>query len=252
MTEVSVEFSGEDLSDEKEDKYILHINNFDGSLDLLWHLIRKSKIDIMEISISQITEQYIDYLKLMQRLNIKVASEFVLMASELLYYKSKALLPGEEIEDEYFIPPLPADLIQKLLEFKKFQMTSRELRRSYEDQSNIFTRKNEIPEVDEFGEPVIEATLFDLIDAFARLLDSKDGVYTREIEFNEVLVSDRIEYISTMLAEKNQIFFNEVFSPNSSVGEIIASFLAILEMTKGKQVTLIQYSVFGEIIIIGR
>ena len=252
MSEVSTEFSGEDLSGEKEDKYILHINHVEGSLDLLWHLIRKSKIDIMEISISQITEQYIDYLKLMQRMNIKVASEFVVMASELLYYKSKALLPGEEIEDEYFIPPLPADLIQKLLEFKKFQLTSRELRQSYESQSNIFTRKNESPDIDDDGEVAVNATLFDLIDAFARLLDSKEGIYRREIVFDEVLVSDRIDYINTLLLKKNQILFNELFFPDPSVGEIIASFLAILEMTKSKQITIMQYKVFGEIIILGR
>lgn len=252
MIEVSTELSGEDLSGEKEDKYILHINNFEGSLDLLWHLIRKSKIDIMEISISQITMQYIDYLKLMQKMNIKVASEFVVMASELLYYKSKALLPGEEIEDEYFTPPLPADLIQKLLEFKKFQLTSRELRQGYDSQSNLFTRKNEYPDIEDDSEVAIEATLFDLIDAFAGLLDSNEDVYTKTIEFNEILVSDRINFINSLLMKKNQILFNEIFSQYPSIGEIIASFLAILEMTKGKQITLMQYKVFGEIIIIAK
>jgi segregation and condensation protein A len=188
----------------------------------------------------------------MQRMNIKVASEFVLMASELLYYKSKALLPGEEIEDEYFTPPLPADLIQKLLEFKKFQLTSRKLKESYEIQSNLFTRKNEYPDIGEDEEVIIEATLFDIIDAFARLLDSNEVVYQREIEFNEVLVSDRIDYINLLLMKKNQILFNEIFSSNPGVGEIIASFLAILEMTKGKLIVLMQYKVFGEIIILRR
>jgi segregation and condensation protein A len=169
-----------------------------------------------------------------------------------LYYKSKALLPGEEIEDEYFVPPLPSDLIQKLLEFKKFQMTSRELRQSYENQANVFTRKNEYPDPDEGGEVAIEATLFDLIDAFARLLDSNEGAYTRQVEFNEVLVSDRIDYINSLLMKKNQILFSEIFSRDPSIGEIIASFLAILEMTKGKQITLMQYKVFGEIIILAK
>jgi hypothetical protein len=103
---------------ERDEGYVLHIDNFDGPLDLLWGLIKKAKIDITEVSISQITEQYIAYLRLMEELNIQVASDFILMASELLYYKSRALLPGGEMEDEYFVPPLPPELIQKLLEYK--------------------------------------------------------------------------------------------------------------------------------------
>ncbi|MCK7484076.1 MAG: segregation/condensation protein A [Candidatus Moduliflexus flocculans] len=92
---------------EKENSYIVNIEKYSGPLDVLWELIKKSKIDITEISISQITEQYIAFLKIMEDMDVKVASDFILMASELIYYKSRALLPTGEVEDEYFTQPLP-------------------------------------------------------------------------------------------------------------------------------------------------
>ncbi len=207
-----IEIENSDNQNLKDEKYILHINNFEGSLDLLWHLIKKAKIDITEISISEITEQYIEYLRLMSILNIKVASEFVLMASELLYYKSKALLPGLEIEDEYFIPPLPADLIQKLLEFKKFQETSKVLKDNYNKQLDFYTRNNENSDITDEADYTIEATLFDLINTFSHLLDSNRVERQDEIVFDEVLVSDRIKHISELMKTKERIIFSVIFS----------------------------------------
>ncbi len=245
-----VELSNNDVHGEIDDKYILHINNFEGSLDLLWHLIKKSKIDITEISISEITEQYIEYLKLMKKLNIKIASEFVSMASELLYYKSKALLPCADIEDEYFIPPLPPDLIQKLLEFKKFQLTSTNLRDNFENQSDFISRTNDNTNIVDDGEIAIEATLYDLIDVFVQLLDSGEFLNQEEIVFDEILVSDRISYITNLLKKKTQILFSEIFSQRPGIAEVIASFMAILEMSKSSMIKLMQNRVFGEIIIL--
>ena len=151
---------------------ILHIDNFDGPLDLLWDLIKKAKIDITEITISTITEQYLGYLKLMEKLNVRVATDFIRMASELLFYKSCALLPAAQIEDEYFVPPLPPELVQKLLEFKKFQNASRRLIEEFEASANRYARENvyeEIIEMDDFG----EVSLFDLLKAFAEVMESQ-------------------------------------------------------------------------------
>jgi segregation and condensation protein A len=149
--------------------YIIHIDNFDGPLDLLWELIKKSKIEIADISISPITRQYLDYLRVMETLNVRIATDFIRMASELLYYKSCALLPSTPLEDEYFVPLLPPELVQKLLEFKKFQLASRRLLVEFDANADKFTRDNRLEDIidlDDFS----ELSLFDLLKAFAEVM----------------------------------------------------------------------------------
>ncbi len=231
---------------ERDENYILRIDNFEGPLDLLWGLIKRAKIDITEVSISQITEQYIGYLRLMEELNIQVASDFILMASELLYYKSKALIPGGEMEDEYFVPPLPPELIQKLLEYKKYQNASRELREQFELQVNRFARPPQPAAADD-GEVLIEVSLFDLLSAFAEVMNSARSIEQKEIVFDEILVSDRIAYIAELLRHREQLLFREIFTSSPSRAEIIATLLAILEMTKMRRIRLLQHRIFGDI-----
>ncbi|MCP4136529.1 MAG: segregation/condensation protein A [bacterium] len=231
---------------EKADAYVIHIDNFDGPLDILWGLIKKAKIDITEISISSITEQYIEFLKMMENLNVRIASEFIWMASELLYYKSKALLPSAEMEDEYFTPPLPPELIQKLLEYKKYQQAAADLRNEFDVQANAYSRSDDLSSLGE-DEEYLEVSLFDLLKAFADVLESQTTVEREEIVFDEILVSDRIDFIAGLLKEKEVILFVEIFSKRPKREEIVASFLAILEMAKTKMVKLFQYTAFGDI-----
>lgn len=236
-------------SDEKDNFYIINIEKFSGPLDVLWELIKKSKIDITEVSISSITEQYIAFLKLMEQMDVKVASDFILMASELIYYKSRALLPTGEMEDEYFIQPLPPELIQKLLEYKKFQKSSDELRDLYEMQNNVFMRT---ASHDEFGEEeyYFEVSLYDLLKAFSSVLNATTAVESREIIFDEILVSDRIEYITQLLKENEAILFVEIFPEIPTKAQVIATFLALLEMTKTSMIKVQQHRVFGDIRIL--
>lgn len=228
------------------EKYIVHIDNFEGPLDLLWTLIRKAKIDITEVSISTITEQYLLYLGLMDNLNVKIAIEFITMASELLYYKSKALLPTGEIEDEYFIPPLPPELIQKLLEYKKYQQASLNLSEQYDQQNNTYVRQNRVEDV--FGtEEYLDVSLFDLLKAFARVMDSKVSVERDEIIFDEILVSDRIDSIIEILKENEAVIFTEIFDSKPTKPMVVATFLAILEMAKTRMIKVVQHRIFGDI-----
>lgn len=228
------------------DRPVIHIENFDGPLDLLWGLIKKARIEITDVSISSITEQYISYLKLMEQMNIQVASDFIVMASELLYYKSKALLPGGELEDEYFVPPLPPELVQRLLEFKKFQDASRSFRRMFELQADAYARANPV-ETGGAEPELIEVSLFDLLSAFAEVMDSTREIERKEIVFDEILVSDRIALITELLGEKEQVLFAEIFSQKPSRAEIVATFLAVLEMAKIKKLRIMQHRVFGDI-----
>jgi len=234
---------------EKENSYIVNIEKYSGPLDVLWELIKKSKIDITEISISQITEQYIAFLKMMEDMDVKVASDFILMASELIYYKSRALLPTGEVEDEYFTQPLPPELIQKLLEYKKYQKMSDEFKEMYEIQNNVFVRSNVSEDLGE-EELYLEVSLYELLKAFSNVLNSTVTVDAREIVFDEILVSDRIEFITQLLKENESIIFNEIFSEKPSKAEIIASFLAILEMSKTSMIKVQQHRVFGDIRIL--
>jgi segregation and condensation protein A len=242
----------DDLSNGAADSYILHINNYEGPLGVLWDLIKKSKIDITEISISHITEQYIEYLKMMEGMNVKIASEFIWMASELLYYKSLALLPTSEPDDELFVPPLPPELIQKLLEYKKFQQSSEIFKKMYELQTDIYVRENKYENHSNIEEDEVysDVSLFDLLKAFARILESQTTVQIEEIVFDEILVSTKIEYVLDLLKDKEYIIFTELFSKMPKRPEIVASFLAVLEMTKTSMIKVRQHKVFGEIRIL--
>lgn len=234
---------------ENENLYIINIEKFNGPLDVLWELIKKSKIDITEISLSEITEQYISFIKMMEEMDFRIASDFILMASELIYYKSRVLLPSGEVEDEYFTQPLPPELIQKLLEYKKYQKVSDTLKNMYDVQNNVFVRKNSEEGIGD-EEYYLEVSLYELLKAFSNVLNSTVTVDTREIIFDEILVSDRIEFITEMLKEQEFILFQELFSDKSSRAEIISTFLAVLEMSKTVMIKVQQHRVFGDIRIL--
>lgn len=237
MSEISPE------QNEQDSGYILHVDNFEGPLDLLWDLIRKSRIDIADISLSDITEQYLRYLKNLESLNIRVASEFIWMGAQLLYYKSRALLPGDPMEDEFFVPPLPPELVQKLLEYKKYQQAALTLAEQGEENANLYSREAD-PEHMVGSEEYMDVSLFDLLKAFARVMDSHVEVEQEEILFDEILVSDRIEHITSLLTYKEEIIFDDIFSVRPSRHEIVASFLAILEMSKARMLYLLQEKIF--------
>ncbi len=234
---------------EKDSGYIINIDKFSGPLDVLWELIKKSKIDITEVSLSKITEQYIEFLKLMEEMDVRLASDFILLASELIYYKSRALLPTGDVDDEYFTQPLPPELIQKLLEYKKYQKVTDDLKDMYEVQNNVFIRHNLLDELGE-EEYYLDVSLYDLLKAFSSVLNSTNDVETGEIIFDEILVSDRIEYITELLKEKDVILFTEIFTAKPTKAEVIATFLAMLEMSKTRMVRVQQHRVFGEIRIL--
>lgn len=228
--------------------HIVQIDKFEGPLDLLWELIRKSRIDITEISISEITDQYIAYLKLMEKLNIRIASEFIWLASELLFYKSRAVLPSPDVSEDDFTKPKTPELIQKLLEYKKFQQASLDFGSTYEIQSDVYTRSNILQSMDgDEDSDYIDVSLFDLLKAFAGVMETTPVVERKEIMFDEVLVSDCIERIVSILNEKEYCMFTDMFDGTPAKAGVVASFLAVLEMTKAEMIRLMQHKIFGDI-----
>jgi segregation and condensation protein A len=238
----------------------LKLQSFEGPLDLLLHLIDKAEVEITDIPISEITDQYLSYLQTMHELNLEIASEFLVMASQLLAMKSGLLLPRPiELDvplidyEEEMIDPRQA-LMERLIEYKKFKQLAEELKDREEQRNQVFTRppanlKQYAPAV--VPNPLQGVTLFDLLDAFRKALQkAQPDEYVADIYRNEMSVEGRMAEILGILAFKNgRIGFFELLGNYRKRSELIVSFLALLELMKAKKVRCLQSRLFGEIII---
>ena len=228
------------------------INDFEGPLDLLLHLIKESKMDIMNIEIEDITKQYMDYLNLQEKMNLEVASEYLVLAAELLEIKSKMLLPRQVIEDEIEEECDPReDLVNRLLEYQAYKEITKVLQEKESIRREIFTKspeniKNYIDESTEIG---VDVSLDDLVEAFKKYLQRKKETkpLKTKITVNEISVSSRRYDIKRLLRTKKRVSFFELF-PVLSKEYIVATFLAILEMAKSGELTIKQDKEFDDII----
>lgn len=226
------------------------INDFEGPLDLLLHLIKENKMDIMNIEIASITEQYISFLKKQESMNLEVSSEYLLLATELLEIKSKLLLPNEKKDKETEEDPRE-DLVNRLLEYQAYKDISKVLHEKELTRKDIYTKspenvKNYITENEHL---VSDLTIDDLIDAFKkyyrRKIESKP--LKTKVTVNEISVSERKTDIKKVLTKRKKVSFFELF-PVVSKEYIVATFLAVLEMTKEKEITITQDKIFSDII----
>ena len=226
------------------------INDFEGPLDLLLHLIKESKMDIMNIEIESITKQYVEFLEKQEKMNLEVSSEYLVLASELIEIKSKLLLPNNKLDEEEEVDPRE-DLINRLLEYQAYKDITRVLQEKELLRKDIFTK---LPEnfnnyIEETHEIHADVTLDDLISAFQkyyqRKLDSKP--LKTKVTVNEISVSSRRSEIKHLLKEKKRMSFFELF-PVVTKEYIVATFLAILEMAKNREIKLIQEDNFDDII----
>ena len=231
--------------------YDFKINQFEGPLDLLLHLIKINEMDIMDIQIEEITKQYVEYIRLQEKLNIEVASEYLVMASELIEIKSKMLLPNERIdEDEEEIDPRE-ELVQSLLEYEAYKKLSHLLEEKGENRSLIYTK---LPEnINNFAEDVDisnEGEIDDLINAFKLFLDrkSKNKPLKTRVTVKEISVSSRCLEIRSILKKNKKVSFFDLFSVDSKE-YVVATFLAILEMCKNKELIIKQDNNFSDIIV---
>lgn len=235
------------------------LDTFEGPLDLLLHLIDKAEIDIHEVSISEITIQYMDYLHAMKELELEVTSEFLVMAATLLAIKSKQLLPKPPVfEDDYEDWPDdgldPRDeLIQKLVEYRKFKQIAEQLREKEFERSLVFSREPEdmTPFMkQEKVNPVEGIHLSDLIVAFQKALRRaarRNIVAT--VQRDEISVKDRIRDIVDVLKQFETVRFSRLIRENMDRHEIVVTFLAILELMKMKHIRCFQHQLFDDIVI---
>lgn len=234
------------------DKYIVTIDNFDGPLDLLLHLIKEQDIDIYDIKIEDITKQYLDYIKHMKELNLEIASEYLVMASELIEMKSKMLLPKkrEKEEDDYEEDPREL-LIERLLAYKRYKEVTSEFKDLELTRKMIFTREpDNLNRYAKEEESIEELRVADLIDAFNNLLKRKelDRPIATKITKKELSVADKVNKIKNILRNKKRINFEEIFEV-STKEEVIISFLSVLEMVKKDEILLTQDGNFKNIVI---
>ena len=234
-----------------ETDYKVKLEIFEGPLDLLLYLIKRDEIDIYEISIERITRQYLEYLQAFKELNLDIAGEFVVMAANLIYLKSRSLLPADQQPpDEEAEEDDPRwDLIRQLIEYKKFKEAAAQLHARALEQECIFTRDGGATTTTaDVPLRLAEVGIFQLIHAFQDVIKRVEARENLQEMFGEhFTVSDKIDIILKRVADGASGRFTELFGDIVSRVEIVVTFLALLELIRLKQVRAIQRNVFDEI-----
>ncbi|MCE5262375.1 MAG: segregation/condensation protein A [Deltaproteobacteria bacterium] len=232
------------------ESYEIKLDIFEGPLDLLLYLIRKNEIDIYNIPIALITEQYLSYLEMMRSLNLDLAGEYLVLASTLIHIKSKLLLPPDEGEDEEEEGKDPrAELVRQLLEYQAFKDAALSLDGRPLLDRDVFTRgaPSEEPAAVDDDEAVVEVDVFELFTAFRRILSRLDRKEELEIDVEKISLADRINEIMERLSMAGQITFADLLEDGRNRRRIIYTFLAILELMKLRMIRASQSGPFGAI-----
>ena len=231
--------------------YDVSIEEFEGPLDLLLELIRRRRVDIFDIPIARITDQYLDCIRRAEELNVEIGAEFVLMAATLIQIKSKLLLPEDPT-----IPPEEREdpreeLVQQLLDREKFLQAAQMLKHKRVVEENVWS----VSGAEEFAgeddeEPGLEVALFDLVQTFEEVLERFKNRPMIEIDEEDVSVTSRIAYLKNLLmSEDRPISIRSVFLRQPSRRALVVTFLALLELAKARAVVLTQSEIFGDIVM---
>lgn len=234
-------------------KYALKLNNFEGPLDLLVHLIDKNKLDIYDIKITDIADQYIEYINQMEKMNLDVASEFLVIASTLVYLKSKELLP-KEVDDEAELTE--EELIARIIEYKKYKEISKKFKEFYQDNSKRFYK---LPEQIELPKQKLEKTYSKeiLSEKYERLIEAsktKINQNAKNIEkiaiIEKFTVASKVKDMLRTLIKNKSFVFNKLFSlKEKSKPEVVTAFSGLLELSRRSKVSTEQEEIFGDIVV---
>lgn len=233
-------------------EYALNIDSFQGPLDLLLHLIKESKMDIFDLKIEEITNQYLDYINKMEEMNLDIASSYLVMSAELLEIKSKMLLPRHKDEDDVQEEDPREELVNKLIEYQKYKDLTNEFKGLEEERHMIYTKLPENIKDYVNDNKVInggEVTLEDLVDAFKKFLERQkmNQPLNTKVTSKEITVEHRRRSIKKILLNKKKVNFMELFDIISKE-YVVVTFLAVLEMAKAKELIIKQENNFDEII----
>lgn len=237
-------------------KYSIKIDNFEGPLDLLCYLIDKNKMNIYDVNLSDITEQYIELLNAMEEMNLEIASEFLVMASTLLYLKSKKLLPKQEEEEEEITEE---ELIRRIIEYKKFKEISKILKENYKIYANRFYKGQEgikLPKqkLEKDYEP---EKIPDIYKSIVERNSVKINQNAKNIEkialVDKYTVSEKVREMYKILAKQKKFVFNKLFAINKKEKqEVVTAFSGLLEMSRRNKVETSQEKIFGDIVVEGK
>jgi len=232
-------------------EFKVRLPSFEGPLDLLLHIIHTQQIDIYDIPIASITQQYLDYLNLMKELNLDIASEFLLMAATLIYLKSRMLLPQplpEADREEY--DRLRTGLTTQLLEHQRFQQAAHLLREKEKQCSTVWSRSELTPPTTPEGEKILlQATIFDIVTAFHKVLQSRREEKPLYMVPDRHTIEQKMKEIIERLHQEERIEFLQLARELRSRKELIVTFLALLELVRQQLIRLCQTRKFGEILI---
>ena len=233
-------------------EYKFKINDFEGPLDLLLHLIKQSEIDITDIEIVKLTDQYVDYIKSMEKLNLNIASEYLVLAANLTYLKSKELLPkqedDEEIEDDFL--QSKEELENRLQEYKRYKEVTETFKILEDARSDIYTKTP--ANIREYkGDNIMlsdDITINDLVEAFKKYLERKEleKPLNTKVTTREISITERRKSIRNILKERKRVEFFDLFE-DFSKPYVVVTFLSVLEMAKEKELIIKQENNFEKI-----
>lgn len=232
--------------------FAIRLPAFEGPMDLLLYLIRRSEVDIYDIPIERVTEQYIEVLGSMESLDLVVAGEFFVMASTLMYIKSRMLLPkkdqgsNEDMEDDDIDPRW--ELVQQLLEYRKFKEAAEDIRKLILSSNDLISRigpRDALEAVERPLKPVDRVDLWNTFNSVLRRLAER--IDEGQINAEQVTVSDRMELVLLRIKHNKNFLFSDLFEFSTTITTIVATFLAILELTRLNKITLKQDRAFGDI-----
>lgn len=237
--------------------YKFRLEVFEGPLDLLLHLIKANELEISEISLAQITQQYLEYLRLMESLDLEVAGDYLVMAASLINIKLRALLPEpeEEIEEEEEVDDFMSArlLMQKLIEYRRFKEAARELGQLAHRQAQIFVREVALPKIAEARqEPELEGDLHKLLEAFSRVIKFVERRNYHQIGQEEYTTEEKMEVLRGRIMLEDRIAVSEIFEQCGPKIEMVVTLIAILELCRLKEVRVVQAGVFDEIYLRSR
>jgi segregation and condensation protein A len=232
--------------------YTIKINDFEGPLDLLLFFIKRDELDIYDIPIASITKEFLDYMHFLQQFDLEVAGEFLVMAAELMQIKVKMLLPPEQSEEEELDPR--ANLVQRLVEYKRFKEMSLQMKNYEEEQMKVHYRgyhsADEHIVGEETGEDMIrDVTFFDLIASFKFAIDRMPKNFIHEIEKINVTIEEQITYIEEYFSRRSEATFYDLIKDFTERIRIVVTFLALLEVIRTKKIIIRQLQPFGDLSI---
>jgi segregation and condensation protein A len=234
-------------------RFRVQLDMFSGPMDLMWYLVRKHELDILDIPIALVTEQYLEMLTVLEQIDVDAVGDFLELATRLMEIKSRLMLPRQEEESEAQIEDPRQDMVQRLLEYKRFKDAASMLEdRSRQWQQRFARRASDLPprSIDPALQPIQEVEMWDLVSAFARVIRDNESVQPSAIRYDDTPIDVYMEQIRERLASEPRLAFTSLFEADMIKSQMAGIFLAVLELIRHHQVQVEQSDLFGEIWIL--